>query len=75
MPDFGRIDPMPMRAFAFLQQKIDRGGMRTFFLERRVAQGLAEMPALGMRLELQDSNDPIGRFHCIIRPQPAGAAS
>jgi hypothetical protein len=26
VPDFDRIDPMPVRAFAARQQEIDRGG-------------------------------------------------
>src|SRR5580658_6002605 len=58
MPDFDRIDPVPMRAFAARQQKIDRGRCRAPALDlARVAKHLAEMAALRMRFQIEQPDD------------------
>src|SRR5579863_5163925 len=65
MPDFDRIDPMPVRALTAGQQKIDRGRRRAPdplpTLPRKrgrvgrglVAEHLAEMPAFRMRFQIE----------------------
>src|SRR5579862_1034423 len=52
MPHLGGGDAMPVRAFAALEQKIDRGRCR-------VAKRLAEMAAFRMRLEIKEANHGI----------------
>jgi hypothetical protein len=58
MPDLGGVDAMPMRALAAREQEIDRSregaGAVAFSL---VAEGLAEMSALGIRLQSQETDD------------------
>jgi biopolymer transport protein ExbB len=54
VPDFDRIDAMPVRAFAACQQEIDRGGART---SAGVAKGLAIVPAFRMRLQFEPRNN------------------
>ncbi len=64
MPDFDRVDAMPMRALAARQQKVDRGRRRAPIVRsvgwRRIAKRLAEMPAFRMRLEIEQP-DHVGR--------------
>ena len=50
MPDFCRIDLMPMAAFTFFQQKIDAGAIRSRLSV--VDVGLAIPAALRVRLEI-----------------------
>jgi len=49
----GVVDAMPMGDLARLQQIIDQRRMAARTVGRTVAIGLAEMPALGMRLEAE----------------------
>src|SRR5262249_3341110 len=51
VPDFDRVDPVPVRALAARQQKENRGGSRAAFNLPRVAKGFAIVPALRVRLE------------------------
>ena len=54
VPDLGRIDPVPARNLAVAQQEIDGGGGRARAVRRRrVAERLAEMPALRMRRQVR----------------------
>src|SRR5690606_23342209 len=46
MPDFGRVDVMPVRAFAGLQQKIDSSGAGASVRPGGIAECLAKMSAL-----------------------------
>jgi hypothetical protein len=46
VPDFDRVDPVPMRALAARQQKKNRGGSRAAFNLPRIAECFAIMPAL-----------------------------
>ena len=55
VPDLGCVDPMPVRTLAARQQKVDRGRGSASACDR-VAEGFAEMPALGMRLEREPAN-------------------
>jgi len=51
MPGLDRIDPVPVRALAARKQEVDRGRRRAPALHRAgVAERLAKMSALGMRL-------------------------
>src|SRR5262249_38766695 len=64
MPDLDGIDLVPMGALAMREQEIDRGRSRTRAAHRsRVAEGLAIVSALGMRLELEQSNHLGGGQH------------
>jgi len=64
VPGLGRIDPVPVRALAARQQKIDRGRCRApAFDGPRVTKRLAEMPALGMRLEIEQADHLGGGRH------------
>src|ERR1700722_595237 len=61
MPDFDRIDAVPVRAFAARQQKIDRGRCRASALDlARVAKHLTEMPAFRMRFQIEQPDDVAG---------------
>jgi hypothetical protein len=51
VPDFDRIDAMPARDLAFLQQIVDRGRARAAVYRLPIAKRLAEMTAIRMRLE------------------------
>src|SRR5215467_8436686 len=51
VPDFDRVDPMPMRAFAARQQKENRGGGGAAVNLPWVAEGFAIVPALRVWLE------------------------
>jgi hypothetical protein len=54
VPAFGRVDLVPMRALAAREQIVDRGRDRARTVHpARVAEGLAIMSALGMRLEIE----------------------
>jgi len=56
-----RIDAVPVRTLAARQQKVDRGrGGAAAIHGARVAEGLAKVPALGMRLELQQADYRVG---------------
>jgi hypothetical protein len=59
MPDFKRIDPMPMRNVACTQQIVDGGGTRTALIVAKVAKNLAEKTALGMRTEVEFANEEV----------------
>src|SRR4051794_1914894 len=64
MPDFYRVDAVPVRALAARQQEIDRGRKRASIrIEARVAKSFAKMSALGMRLERKPRDD----FGCVRR--------
>ena len=57
MPGLDRIDPVPVRALAARKQEVDRGRCRAPALHRAgVAERLAKMSALGMRLEIEQAN-------------------
>src|SRR5882672_2066956 len=57
MPHLRRIDPMPVRALAAREQKIDRGRSRARAVDRAsVPKSLAEVPAFGMRLEIEQAD-------------------
>lgn len=60
MPDFKRIDPMPMRDVACTQQIIDGGGTRTALIVAKVAKNLAEKAALGMRAKVEFADEEVG---------------
>ena len=53
VPQLGRVDAMPARHLAGLQQKEDGGGMGATMRPGLVAERLAEPAAFGMRLELR----------------------
>src|SRR5690606_35176166 len=58
VPGFDRIDTVPVRALATRQQEIDRGRAGAAgVIGADVAEGLAVMPALGMRLKREQSDD------------------
>ena len=61
MPDLHRVDAMPMRALAAREQEIDRGRGRAAVDHAGIAEGLAEMPAFGMRLEIKEADHVGGR--------------
>ena len=58
MPDLVGIDPMPVRAFAGLEQEVDRRARAAPFTGR--TESLDVVPALGMRLHPEMSDDLIG---------------
>src|SRR5688572_17557326 len=51
MPELGRVDLVPARHLARLQQKKDGGGMGAAMRPGLVAEGFAEPAVLGMRLQ------------------------
>src|SRR5579864_635392 len=58
VPDLGGIDPMPVRALAARQQKIDRGRCGAGVLDLpHIAKHLAEMAALRMRFQIEQPDD------------------
>ena len=57
VPRLRRIDAMPVRALAARQQEIDRGRGSAAVDRRRIAERLAEMPALRMRREGEHADD------------------
>ena len=61
VPKLRRIDAVPARHLSRLQQKENGGGMRAAMLPALVAERLAELPALGMRLEPELRDDLVGR--------------
>jgi len=64
VPHLGGIDPVPVRALAARQQEIDRGRGRAAAVDAPgVAESLAEMSALGMRLEIEAANYIGGEKH------------
>ena len=61
MPDFDRIDAVPVRTLAARQQKIDRSGCRTVTIDLPdIAKRFAEMPAFRMRFQIEQPDD-VGR--------------
>src|SRR5581483_3633644 len=62
VPDLDGVDAVPVRALAAGQQEQDGGRSGAAVMAARVAEGLAVMPAFGMRLEPQLADD-IGGFH------------
>src|SRR5215468_10837427 len=65
VPDLRRVEVMPVRALARAEQEIDRGRNATFGLARpqgscRIAEGLAIMSPLRMRLEVEQADDLAG---------------
>ena len=64
VPDFDRIDPVPMRALAARQEKIDRGRDGTSAVHRfAISKSLAVVPAFRMWLEIQKPDDLGGGEH------------
>ena len=59
MPDLVGIDFVPVRAFARLEQEEDRGAGATARIRR--PEGLAKMPAFGMRPQPEAGNDFVRR--------------
>jgi hypothetical protein len=58
VPDFGGIDAVPLRAFPAREQKINRGRRGTAAIDLAyIAEDLAEMSTLRMRLQIQQSDD------------------
>jgi hypothetical protein len=74
VPDLDRIDPVPMRALAARQQKIDRrrdraGTLDGFAIFERldgfaIFERLAVVPAFRMRFQIEKLDDLRGRKHC-----------
>ena len=60
MPDLRRVNAVPPRSFAALEQEIDRRRSRAPIDRAGVAEGLAIMPALGVRLEVEQADDVFG---------------
>lgn len=58
VPDLGRIDPMPGRNFACLQEKMNTSDGSAAAVFGPVAEGLDIMPAFGMRLHVEMVNEP-----------------
>ena len=65
--DFRRIDTMPARHLARLEQEIDRRGMRAAQRIGGIAKTFAEMPAFRMRLQIQQGDEAIGFRHACFR--------
>ena len=57
MPDLDRVDAVPARAFAACQQEINRRRGGAAVNDTRIAEGLAIMPALGVRRERERADD------------------
>lgn len=61
MPNLDRVNAMPVRALAACKQEVDCGGCGAAALNvLHIAKGLAEMPALGMRFQIEKPNDVVG---------------
>src|SRR5262245_16586800 len=57
VPGLGGIDAVPMGTLPAREQEIDRGRSRAPALDRaRIAEGLPEMSAFGMRREVQQAD-------------------
>jgi len=62
MPDFDRVNAMPVRAFSGCEQKINCGRCRAITVDlSRVAKNFAKMTAFRMRLEIKQPDDVAGR--------------
>src|SRR6185503_8381363 len=59
MPDLDRVDAVPVRAFAAGEQEQDRGRRRSAADQTRVAEGLAIVAALRVRLQ-RELGDHLG---------------
>src|SRR3546814_18558334 len=58
VPDLDRIDAVPVRALARLQQEIDRRRARPAGgVGLRITEGLGEIPTFGMRLQAERGDD------------------
>ena len=83
MPGFSRIDAVPMRALACLQQIVDGGAMRAAGGVRPVAEGFAEPAAFRVRLQVEQADDLVGlhvqklslRFRVSAKTSTSAAAS
>jgi hypothetical protein len=61
VPDFERVDAMPVRVLAAGKQEVDDGRRRALsFHFSHIAEGLAKMPALGMRLKIEEPDHVAG---------------
>jgi hypothetical protein len=56
MPGLDRIDAVPVRALATREQKINSSRSRATLDEPRVAKAFSVMPALGMRLQIEQAD-------------------
>jgi hypothetical protein len=68
MPDLVGIHPVPVRAFAGLQQEIDRRAFRR-------AKGLDEMAAFRMRLQAEARDDLVGCHAALLKWGAAPSSS
>jgi len=57
VPDLSRVDAVPVRALAALQQEVDGGRARPAVRPVGVAKRLAKMSTLGMRLQSEQADD------------------
>jgi hypothetical protein len=61
VPDFERVDPMPVRVLAASEQEVDDGRCRALsFHFSQIAESLAKIPALGMRLKIEEPDHIAG---------------
>src|SRR5580698_11406909 len=60
MPRLNRVDPMPVRALAACQQKINRRRSSAAVNGVTIAKRLAEMPAFRMRFQIKQPDDVTG---------------
>src|SRR5262249_28042248 len=68
VPDFDRVDPVPVRALAARQEKIDCGRDGTGAVHRfAIPKSLPVVPAFRMRLEIQKPDDLGGGEHLRAR--------
>ena len=63
-PHLHRVDAVPARHLARLEQKQNSGRIRAAMRTGLVAEGLAEPAAFGMRLQLEPLDDVVGREGC-----------
>lgn len=61
VPDFRRVEPMPVRALSGLQKIVNRGASAPLAVTL-VSPGLAEMPPFGVWSKLERA-DHVGRSH------------
>jgi hypothetical protein len=60
MPRLNRINPMPVRALAARQQKINRRRSSATVNGAAIAKRLAEMPPFRMRFQIKQPDDFAG---------------
>lgn len=63
MPDFNRIDPMPSRTFAGLQQEVNAGQRSSRAIIRYIAKGLDIVTTFGVWFHTEVIDDPNWRHH------------